>query len=293
MSAIQLNNRAIADIDLKNIYGKKGLGVYRLQFDMTFDPYSGDSDEDKKLVVSNFNTEVYIHQRGQKEAQKLYLGRAIPDKVPLVFEIKTTNYKTHASFILDLSKYQLDLIEELRKGEEITIFINLSCEIKGPDIHTTDKRELRYYVDKSEWLKALKAMQYGDFLLFEIPIPDSKSEIPEKILNHLKSARDHFIKGHYEVTLAKCRYVHDLLTDHLKDLGSIKEADKLYSDNQTKREMSKEDRMLLIRNSVRHFTHLAHHLEDDEDGEEIVFTRKQAETILGLTAAMVSFYFNE
>ena len=292
MSAIQLHSRVIADVEPQKVYGKKGLGIYRLQFEFNLSPYSTDG-ETKQLIVSNFHTEVYVNQKGKKENQKTYLGRAVHAKEPLVFKITDTNHKTWVKFNLDLSKHQVDLIEELRKGDELIFYVTLSCEINGSEIHVTDKSDHRFYVEKSEWLKALKAMQYGDFLLFEIPIPDSNSDISKKILNHLQSARDHFMKGHYEITLAKCRFVHDRLTDHLKDLSSIKEADKLYSDNQSRREMSKEDRMLLVRNSVRHFTHLGHHPEEDEEGDEIVFTRKEAETVLGLTAAMVSFYFNE
>lgn len=228
MSSILFDNHIVADVRVLNIYGSPGIGVYRLVFDIRFDLRS--ADEAAKKIIRNISSEIFIARKGQSKRQKIYLGKATPEET-LILKTPTRSINKRESLTLDLSKHQIDLIEELRNGEELNFYINLSSEVIGNGEYKTDSARLSYFSNKSTWLNALGRMGYGEFLLFEIPIPDNESLISEKIFKNIKIARDQFVKGNYEHALAKCRFVQDRLTEFLGDEDEVKKADKLYSSN--------------------------------------------------------------
>lgn len=232
--------------------------------------------------------------------QNHYIGTARP-RQPFNFRTPTPERGSRdgqLTFVLDLTHHQIEQIEQFRNGQDLQFETTLQCEVtiqettNGKQYTTTSESDLRVDVNQSSWLKSLQQMGYGKYLLFEVPLTDSKSEIPEKILNHLSSARNHLNKGHYDVTIQKCRFIFERMREFLKDNKAIGKAHDMFCQGNRK-EMTKTDRAYLIRYAVYHFTHLAHHPHEDEEGDKVTFTRQEAVLLLSQTASLVSYYFGE
>lgn len=286
------DSRTALSLENFKLHGAKGLGVYRLLFIFS---YKMNPLKERKYQVRNIVLEVNLKQNNQTTH---YIGRAIL-KEPLLVESVEHAQPGQIEFILELQSHQIEAIEKLRNGGSLIFAVKLFGEVTGgeQEIKLTNIRhhETTITVNQSTWLSALKSMGYRNVLLFEIPVPiDSTSGVSEKVLQYLRTAQKHYLAGHYDETVGYCRHVFDKLEKILSDKSSLIKIRKEYlKDLDSIKFMSKEERFLLIRHSIRHITHLAHHLEEDENEKNIPFTRNEARMILGQTASLVSFYFNE
>jgi hypothetical protein len=146
-------------------------------------------------------------------------------------------------------------------------------------------------ITQSDWLNALEKMGYGNTLLFEIPIPNTTSDVPLQILQYLQKARNHYLTGNYQETIGDCRTALDKLAEFLDDEPLLSRAkNKFLEDGKSRQAMSKDERVLMIRDVLRHYTHLSHHPEEDDKGIKVPISRNEAGMILGQTASLVSFY---
>lgn len=190
------------------------------------------------------------------------------------------------------------MIEDFRKGEDLNFRLNLSCELSTrfsddrQDINISQTERFDRPVNKSEWINILENIGYGKYFLLEVPIPDGiESKIPNNIHSELKSAQSHFMKGHYDVTVSKCRKVLELLTKLLSDSSSLDKTMNLFLDKALRPEMNKEERFYMIRKAIVHYAHLAHHSE--KDGNITQFNRIEAQQILSMTISTLSYFISE
>jgi len=142
-------------------------------------------------------------------------------------------------------------------------------------------------VNQSEWIRLLKAANYVEILIFEIPIPrfstaGSQASVAAAA-DHLQRARDLFLAGHYEETVGKCRLSLEAITKALAEEQQQSEAVATFT--QRRRDMSAKERLLLLREAARHYTHPAHH--DVNGVPASAYSRTDAMTILGITAALL------
>jgi hypothetical protein len=291
---ITADRSIVMDLKQERVNGREGLGIYQLYF--TFN-YILRSWKDKHFTARNAWLVVHLKESRRKN---YYIGTARPKK-PFNHRTPTPERGSvdgQLTFVLDLTHHQIEEIEEMRNGHDLQFETTLQSEVITQDTvnnkqyTTTSESELRVNVNQSAWLKALQQMGYGDYLLFEIPIPENNTDVPEKILNHLSSARDHINKGHYDVTIQKCRFIFDRMKEFLKDKKAIGKANDMFCQGGRK-DMGKRERTNLIRNTIHHFTHLAHHPHEDNEGNDITFTRQDAVLILSQTASLVSYYFGK
>ena len=238
---------------------------------------------DKEYEFKNAKAEIYVHSRLKNNLY--FLGNAEPEK-PLLIKTSPKNIDSFTIFNLVLNSYQLSILEDIRNGNDLYFKLKVYGETNGDQGKGTASDEIPFYVNQSQWLDLLKSINYGEFLLFEIPVPSiTKSENLRAVVDLLNQARNHFLYGLYDETVATCRKALDSLTIILDDEDKQTEAKKQFKND--KEHMSLEQRVLFIREALRHFTHLAHHVS--EVGESFSFTRQEASFTLGSTAVIISF----
>ncbi len=279
MSIIYRDESIIAEFKSYDIFGSEGVGIYRLKFRLN---YSTQSWPEKRFEFKNAKAEVYV--KGASQEYK-FLGQAEPEK-PLFIVAASNVDNGDIFFTINLNSQQLSLIEDIRRGDDLFFKILILGEALGNSGSWSARDELLIKVNQREWIDALKQMNYGEFLLFEIPLPkDAVHEEIKAAIDLLKQAQNHYLLGNYEDVVSTCRKAIESFNHGRNETEKLSEAVNIYSTN--KRNMSKKQRALFIREALRHFTHLAHHVSDT--GEAVSFTRNEAGLALGMTAALLSF----
>ncbi len=284
MSITSPGSHVIADFQPHRVYGEAGLGCYRLKFGLA---YSIHAWPDKALEFRNVQTEIYV--RGETGSDFHFLGESKPEKPLLIRTSRHSITNLKIAFSMTLYEHQLEKIESMRNGEGLHFKLNLAGESFGDGRSEITQNELRLFVNQKEWLEVLKQIDYGEFLLFEIPVPSAEqSEELRTAVALMTQARSHFLLGNYGDAVATCRNVLESLAKALKEEKKQSQAKKQFKENeQSARAMTQEQRALLIRESVKHFSQLAHH--PSSDGAAFIFNRKEALLMLGCTATLISF----
>ncbi|MEX2347712.1 MAG: hypothetical protein WD511_00710 [Balneolaceae bacterium] len=293
MSFLSDGRKIVADIKYTNIFGKKGVGVHQLIFQVELMLKAW---KEFTTVLRNLSVEVIFVD---KENNEHFLGIATPEKPFLEITPQENDREAYADLRLILSPHQIELIEDIRKGEDFRFKMKISCELNTrffddqSDINRSQVEEYNKIVNQSEWINALEKMDYGKYFLLEVPIPEVlNSKIPKNIHAELLSAQRHFIKGHYEVTVGKCRKVLELLDKLLADESKMSKSMNSFKGTKNVRDsMSKEERFYMIRKVVYHYTHLAHHSETD--GSITQFSRIEAQQILTMVTSVLAYFVSE
>lgn len=290
MGFLSNGRTTIADIKHINLIGKEGLGIYQLILQMEL---LIKSQNEFEAVLRNLSAEIVVVS---SEGKELLLGVATPERPYLENTREKHDLQSISNLRLLLSHHQLELIEEIRKGNDFEIKSKIYCEFYSTyidgrhDNNSSGSVEIIRNVNQSEWISVLESMDYGKYLLLEIPFPElSNSKIPQNILNEITSAQEHFIKGHYEVTITKSRLSLELLSNLLNDSNLISKSFGLFKGSKSEREsMSKEERFYAIRKAILHYNHLSVHSE--EDGNVANFNRIEAQQILSMTISCLTYY---
>ena len=258
----------IAEIKNVSVNGVSGCGVYVLYLRLT-------------ALVANLNSEAFISQlscRLETNEPCLKISGGVIDGHPVIRWAEHTD-DSQLGFFFYLSSSQISSVEKFRNSGDLKLSIWLSgvvdYECKQNDFY--DKSD--YVISKQEWLEVLAAMQYKDTLLFELPMPVATDSDDENIKILLERAQSHILNGHYQETIGLCRQAIELVEKERGDKREASSATTKYKDN--RKEMNVVERMLFLREGLKNITQLgAHH------GDE--FSRKQAQSVLGMTVALLS-----
>ncbi len=287
MSLSYSDNSPIANLSVKSITGRPGIGFYRLLFEVSITQHR----ISKKETWTSFREISGQVRVGSPRAAHNDLGKTYPE-VPLVMvakqsspELISPDIYSHL-FYIDLDPFQIECIEDLRNGGDLKFTLHLSGIADGywgPQSRTV--QEVHFRANQSDWIKVLGEMKYQEFLLFEIPIPpeNASSELKQAI-QYLKQAKDHLLKGHYDEVVGKCRLVLESVTKGLKEESDVQTAINTYSNG--RKEMTKNQRILFLREVARHVCHLPHHVSDDSSN--VSYDRTDATCVLGVTAAVLA-----
>ena len=153
----------------------------------------------------------------------------------------------------------------------------------------TDQSFVPLLVNQKMWIDVLKQMEYGQFMLFEIPVPSPEaSKELGQALTYLEKAREHFWRGHYDEAVANCRKTLEELTNGLGDKTELEKSKQSYLNRELREGMSIESRFLFLREVARHITHPAAHAGQSTNGP--AFDRKDATFVISATAIILSRY---
>lgn len=283
---IAYNGKIVTEIETRAINGLSGIGFYRLLFQVEINTSARGATA---VIFREIRGQIDLSVQGT--TTRYLLGTAYPEKA-LIVDTRPTAIRSQHNFYIDLDGRQIEIVEDLRKGGDLSFWLTISGIVDGchGPHQVTDQSFVPLLVNQKAWIDVLKRMGYGQFVLFEIPVPSSEaSKELGKALTCLEKAREHFWRGHYDEAVANCRKALEELTNGLGDQEKLEESKKLYSGTREIREgMPIESRFLLIREAVRHSTHLAVHAGQSTNGT--AFDRKDATFVLSTTAIILSRY---
>jgi hypothetical protein len=217
--------KIIAEFTSSGVSGDSAIGFYRLRFSLRYDtpPWP-----DRQFQFRNAKAEVYVV--GSDINQK-FLGLADPER-PLIITAKPHASRSFILFNLHLSGKQLVAIEDVRRGGDLRFNLIIFGEAHADADSQAVQDELSIPVNQKAWIDVLKQMNYTDFILFEIPMPDKGAPADLKAsVDLLSKAKEHYIFGNYVDTVATCRLALESLTKGLNEDDEQSEAVSLYREN--------------------------------------------------------------
>lgn len=274
MSITKQNGYLIVDFNVNSICGTPSLGGYLLKFSVNYSMPAYDIDE-----------EVYFHKTLAKVyvgKNNCYLGLAIPEQSK-TFKPTSHPYKAGLMYEIIISNDSMEEIEKLRAGNDLEFRLDISGEINDGNCQSNNAETVRYTANQKEWIMALKSMGFKGGVVFELPMDINPSDEVASALVSIKKAKEHLYYGNYDDVISKCRIS---LESIIKSWGKMQSIKGIQGKGRKK--MSKEQRFFNSIDQIVHFTHLAHH--PDENNEYISFTRGEAVFVLGATIAAVSSY---
>lgn len=289
----------IADVQVTSLHGRRKIGGYRLAFTLEVKTLPWTQSE-HAVTIDSWSAVVMC---GPKGGSLELLGFAVPEYAPV---IKTYDFpgSTNFLFFVELTADQLATLEAIRAGGDLKFNFNVIGHCNGrvgsnptpissglrPAYRTwTPERRacnavIDYDTNINEWQKVLKELDYLDVMVFSISF--SSKLAPEKLQSAqrmLRQAQDHFLHGRYEDVVSASRKLMESIRDALGQDQAIKEAvGKFKGDRQS---MSKSERSLVVQESVRHYSQLAHHV-DKATGQPEWYSRSDAMFILATGAAV-------
>lgn len=279
------------DLKSERLYGRSGVGFHQFSFHVRVKTPA--THEAQQIICKSFSAEISVsNNKSDKNTHYLGIASAVPtDRI----ETYSDDGEGCVILNLDISGQQLEALEKIRNGGELSFSGRLRAEMfmpsEGKVSYGTD--HIRFSPNQKEWIDNLKRVGYSEIALFEIPtfVPDELPgwKIPLELLN---KAREHHLEGEYKDCIATCREILEFVSKTRGEEGQLQVVNKAYRGNQDARKaMNKGDRELAFRSAIQHFTNLAHHVKDDLT--TTVFTRHDSMLILSMTAAFLSKYSYE
>jgi hypothetical protein len=126
----------------------------------------------------------------------------------------------------------------------------------------------------------LDRLGYAKLILLEIPIFDELGSRFQDASDHLRRARTAMLRGEYRDAVACCR---DVIESLSRALGDSDERIKKLVENTYV--LDKPDRLRLVRQALKIFTHPAKHA--DEVAASFEWTREDAMAAIGMTGSLM------
>ena len=189
-------------------------------------------------------------------------------------------------FDLLLPTSAIEKLEEMRGGGDLEIVLRLNAERKCQN-HATVHADIRYQIGQSQWVRVLKQMEFGAYLLCEIPIELGDNSELREVWTAMTHARELLYGGHYSHVVVECRKALDAATSHLQMDEDIQLAAQKSRGNRDSREaMSKRERVINLVAAAKHVTQLGAH--PDPHNQIVDYSRREALLILSVVAAAIA-----
>lgn len=273
--SITWKSRIVADATFRGVHGFQAAGSYLLRLSVGFAVANWPQDE---LMPTVLLTAAAVQvQRG---GQALLLGHAMPE-TPVPFTVGAYSQQTAILYELLLSPAAIEAVERLRGGECIQFRLKIQAHLtRGAETLATSD-EVLCSVPQSDWIAVLEQIGYRETLLLELPIPQGDEEsVPQR---HLKAARSHMLRGHYEDAVASCRKALEGWTTQRAEAAAVKKARDTKRNDA--RSLTLYERELLVRDAAANFSDLAHHADEVANAER--YSREDAAMMVAITAAIL------
>jgi hypothetical protein len=272
----------VADLRIADVNGVPAIGFNRLQFSLEINIHA---TRGRTVEMGSLTGFVYA---GTSPAGALK---------PLGIAVAETNWfastaddprRQFLSLYLDLSGEQLAALERVRGGGSLTFQFDVRMLVRSIERNVQLGFEtLRFEANLSVWSKVLKQLGYLELLLLsvELPIDDVPAELRNAV-SQVRAAHEDLIAGRYDSTVGRCRIAMDAIDAVVKPESTLGQTiQSLSANRETLTGMTKRARGDLVRMVLRHYTHLAHHV--DSGGGPESFSRHDALFILTATAGVI------
>lgn len=273
-------SRIIANPKVQHVSGRKGIGIYQLRISIEFEIPNW-PNEPNTAILRNMRSRMLA---GPERGDPQLLGTAEAE-ASLTIQPNQHSQRLGLLFELNLTPQQLFALEEIRNGAGLYFTVHLFGETVG--IHGTlpAHDDIHHHVTLSDWARVLRELEYADILVVGVTLPQvmQDSKVYQAV-TLIRLANEDLHYGRYDAVVNRCRLALDSLHAAMTEKDIVNAAvDKFKTKRKT---MTKLERELLIGEAVRHYTQLAHHVDDD-DGNPEWYSRSDALMILGFAAAAV------
>jgi len=279
--SLNYNSRIIADARITNINGMRGLGVSILRLHVEFRKTPWRADEAQIVAsvqwgVLNLRTASGIIRE---------LGRAHLD-LPIHLTPSPDGGVVCHTFSIALSDAQLFAIEEVRKGEHVELRLNLVASGYSAQYgHLAITDDISSTVSLSDWARISNELGHGDVIVLGVHLPIGEEAAPlRSAIGFLHQANKHLLNGEYDAAVARCRLAVESAQKILGDDAATRDAMLTYQKQRAS--MSALQREQMIREAVRNYTHLAHHVDSQGGVEQ--YGRSDATFLLTMAAAVIT-----
>jgi hypothetical protein len=275
--SITYNSNIVANLSPNGVSGwPDGVGLHRLRFSLQYQTPA----RKEVFVARNFRATVGVSRSHQGGA---YLGIAWPESAWI---LRTGNFSDNAAilFDLDLRSEQLALIEQLREAGGLVFNLHFLFEVSHGDNIVRGDDDVRFHVNRSSWIACMKQFGQDRIVLLEVDLPTEEGSLKTAVAL-LKRAREELDAGNYDAVVQQCRRAIESVQKALKLKPAIDAAIAEFTKGERRR-MTKRARALLVNEAALHYSHPAHHVDDD--GETFDYGRRDAAFMLALASAVVA-----
>lgn len=280
---ISAGMETIAEVRVIGLSGTRGLGMHRLQFAFLIDIQATPGRE---VHVDTLRCAVSATPVPSQPA--VPLGTAI---LETSWHTRTADYARHEglSAYLDLSSTQLEALEELRAGGALHFRLDIAALVRSAERGVERGfQQLWHEVNLASWLRVLEDLGSFDALLLCVELPEIDQHAPlSSAVSEIRQAHRDLLAGRYDAAVGRARLVIDLIDRTVGTDQQRTELIKAFGTNRESRaQMSKRARADFVRLAVRHYTHLAHHIDDSG----VVGSFGRHEALFVLTAAAATLW---
>ncbi len=273
------NGYAVADIEVTGVFGRAGVGASLLCLCIAFHV-----PQTALAEVRLRNFQLRINVVGSDGQVPVFLGFAEPE-VPLELATKSGQNPRRLIFELPLAEGQLFALEKFRGGDDLHLKLRFTALADGPNGVWPQQDEVSHRLNLSDWSKVLKELQGPEYMVIGIPLPQcTQDHAPAEAVSRIRRAHGHLVDGRFDAVVSECRLAIESAAQATGEKPAIDAtALKLKT---AKRDMTKLEREFSLMEAVRHYTQLAHHVDDS--GAAQYYSRDDANMLLATAAALVS-----
>jgi len=267
-------SNTIAEIRTIQIHGKRGVGNYALLFRLNMIPIR----IQQEYVVRDLQLRVELHTNNGNRI----MGWTNKDGTGVI-QLNQYSGPQDVFFFMPLSSAQIEALEKQRAGGDLNIYVWFTGYVIQSNRLYDFTDGSPFTISQQQWLDALGEMEFARSLLFEIKFFDASGEGKDSLEGLLRSAWQHFNKGHYTEAVTNCRKAIEFVEKH--NGNKDKSSDAVGKFKTDRENMTLEERMLFLREAIKNVTQLGVHYSSDAD-----FNRRQTQAILGSTIALIADY---
>ena len=277
--SLNFHSNVIAEPQIVGLSGERGLGISSLRFSILFTLVNS-TEGDPAMYIDGLRATVsVVPTTGRVQ----YIGNG-QFEGPHILRRQPHTGKLTSLLRVDLSENQLVALDELCCGGGIVFQVTVKGMAHSPlDTHPVEDA-LQYRVNLSQWAEVMGQLEFGDAFVVGVEIPANSAPEFTSALQFLRAARRNLAAGEYDAVVSVCRQALDSLAVIVERRDSVLTARA--SKPARAREHSKLQRALAIFESIRNYSHLAHHV--DELGRPEIYSRREASMILTTTCTLVA-----
>ena len=282
LSITRSDQYILLDINSISIHGKPSLNRFGFSLELFGSP--GKLAQDDEVWLS----EMVVHIELPKNAGHVATG------TPYQYakhHVDPFNYN-RLYFYFELSGQAIEKLEAYRAGSEfLELEVLVGCTVE--DLSNKEMQLVRssfanrntFSVASQQWAAALNTTGYQRSVFFEMALPEIDAALHGDLLDLITEAQKHLGDGYYNRVVACCRGMIECVerkrVSNLKKEG-YKVKEQFCGGALIQKEMTISDRLVFVKESIRHITHLGIHADHDEQ-----FSRHQARTVFALVMAIL------
>ncbi|BFG77834.1 hypothetical protein PTKU46_58670 [Paraburkholderia terrae] len=277
--SLNVHSHVVAELQIVGLSGERGFGINSLKFSVNINVVNG-AEGEPTMYIDSLRASIAV--RVSSGATR-YLGAA-EFEFPLVLHRLPHASRTTSLLRLDLSESQLLALDENRGSGGLMFEVKISGLAHSPrDTHVAQDT-VSYAANLAQWAELMSQLEFSDAFAVGVELPVTASHYFASSVSFLRVARRQLAAGEYDSVVSACRQALDSLNAMVEDREAV------VASRSTKvtrpRDKSKLQRALDIFDSVRHYTNLAHHV--DEQGRPEIYSRRDAAMILTTACSLVA-----